>query len=322
MTLLYYDPRFLEHGVADHPERPRRLSHLMAHLDKIGLVDRCRRPTWEPASIDRVERVHDRAFLASIAELADRGGGLADPDTVVTPNSFKVAQLAAGAACNAVERVIAGEDRQALCLVRPPGHHALADRAMGFCILSNVALAARVAIDELGLDRVLIVDWDVHHGNGTQEILYEDPRAGYFSIHRWPFYPGTGAADETGRGEGLGATRNVPVTFGTPRDRYIRLFQSELEAFADHIRPELVLISAGFDSHREDPIGSLGLETEDFQTVTTIVKDIAGTHAAGRIVSVLEGGYHPQRLAESVQAHLQELLSSGPQAASDSQSKK
>jgi acetoin utilization deacetylase AcuC-like enzyme len=258
--------------------------------------------------MDRLALVHDLAYLSAIARFATEGGGQADPDTVVTAKSFEVVQLAAGAVCDAVRRVASGEDRRALCLVRPPGHHALRDRAMGFCLVSHVALAARVAVDDLGLDRVLIVDWDVHHGNGTQDILYEEPRIGFFSIHRSPFYPGTGMADETGRGEGLGTTRNLPVKFGTSRDRYLAIFRHELEEFADRIRPQLVLVSAGFDSHREDPIGSLGLETEDFQTLTAIVQDIATMHAEGRVVSVLEGGYHPQRLAESVQVHLEELL--------------
>jgi acetoin utilization deacetylase AcuC-like enzyme len=258
-----------------------------------------------------MERIHQPAFLQEIAALASRGGGHADADTVVTAQSFEVARLAAGAVCHAVEQVVSGREKQALCLVRPPGHHALSDRAMGFCILSNVAIAARVAIDELGLDRLLIVDWDVHHGNGTQDVFYDDPRVGFFSIHRSPFYPGTGAADETGRGDGLGTTRNLPIEFGTSRDRYLSTFRRELETFADHIRPQLVFISAGFDAHREDPVGSLGLETEDFETLTTIVKDIASVHAGSRIVSVLEGGYHPQRLAESVQAHLEELLETG-----------
>lgn len=240
--------------------------------------------------------------------MAARGGGQADPDTLVTDKSFDVARLAAGAVCDAVERVVGNDDRRALCLVRPPGHHALPDRAMGFCMLSNVAIGARIAIDELGLERVLIVDWDVHHGNGTQDIFYDDPRVGFFSIHRSPFYPGTGAAEETGSGDGLGTTHNIPIAFGTSRDRYLAQFRHELETFGDLIRPQIVMISAGFDSHREDPIGSLGLESEDFQTLSAIVQDIASVHAEGRIVSVLEGGYHPQRLAESVQVHLEEMM--------------
>jgi acetoin utilization deacetylase AcuC-like enzyme len=253
-------------------------------------------------------RVHDRSFVEAIRRIANRGGGQLDPDTVMSAASFDVACLAAGAAVDATQRVLADEDRSALCLVRPPGHHALRTRAMGFCLFNNVAIAAQAAIDEFGLERVLIVDWDVHHGNGTQAIFYEDPQVGYFSIHRWPFYPGTGAADETGRGEGLGTTRNLPTEFGTSRREQLAHFASELEDFADVIRPQLVLISAGFDSHREDPIGSLGLEVEDFAAMTRTVQTVANSHAAGRVVSVLEGGYHPQRLAECVATHLEELL--------------
>jgi acetoin utilization deacetylase AcuC-like enzyme len=225
---------------------------------------------------------------------------------------MEIARLAAGALCDATRRVIGGEDHRALCLVRPPGHHALADRAMGFCLVNNVAVAAQVAIEELGLDRVLIVDWDVHHGNGTQDIFYGDGRVGYFSIHRWPFYPGTGARDETGSGKGLGATCNLPIEMGISRDRYLSYFARELGDFADRLKPQLVLVSAGFDSHREDPVGSLGLETQDFTSLTQTVIDIAAAHAGGRMVSVLEGGYKPPVLAECVAAHLEELVGEQP----------
>jgi acetoin utilization deacetylase AcuC-like enzyme len=251
--------------------------------------------------------VHEPGYIDRIVATAQRGGGRLDPDTVVSPASADVAQLAAGAACDAVDRVLRGEDQTALCLARPPGHHALPERAMGFCLFNNIAAAAAVACDEHQLDRVLVVDWDVHHGNGTQDMFYADSRVGFFSIHRWPFYPGTGAADETGTGDGLGSTRNLPVTFGTPRAAYLDCFRAELEKFASEIRPQLVLVSAGFDSHREDPIGSLGLEVEDFAELTKVVCDVADVHAAGRIVSLLEGGYNPPVLAECVEAHLRAL---------------
>jgi acetoin utilization deacetylase AcuC-like enzyme len=230
---------------------------------------------------------------------------------VVSAASFDVARFAAGAACDAVDRVLRGEDTTALCIARPPGHHALPDRAMGFCLFNNVAIAARVAIDEHGLDRVLVVDWDVHHGNGTQDIFYTDERVGFFSAHRWPFYPGTGASDETGSGQGLGITRNLPLEFGTTRETYRARFRRELESFAATVKPQLVLVSAGFDAHREDPIGSLGLEAEDFGELTRDVLDVAAVHAGGRVVSLLEGGYNPKRLAESVAEHLRGLLASG-----------
>jgi acetoin utilization deacetylase AcuC-like enzyme len=308
MTLLYYDPEFLDHNTGVHPERPLRLEKIIARLESTGLTGQCIRPAWEPASHERLERVHEAAHIDRVFALAANGGGHLDPDTVVSPASADVARLAAGAGCDAVDRVIAGEDRTALCLVRPPGHHALADRAMGFCLFNNIAVAACTARDEHALERVLIVDWDVHHGNGTQDTFYSDGRVGFFSSHRWPFYPGTGAADETGSGAGLGATRNLPVTFGTPRADYLERFAAELEKFAWLIRPQLVVISAGFDAHRADPIGSLGLEVEDFAELTKIVRDIADVLAAGRIVSVLEGGYNPPVLAECVEWHLRELL--------------
>jgi acetoin utilization deacetylase AcuC-like enzyme len=181
---------------------------------------------------------------------------------------------------------------------------------MGFCLFNNIALAARRAIDGHDLSRILIVDWDVHHGNGTQDIFLNDPRVMFLSIHRYGmgFYPGTGAADETGAGPGLGFTRNVPLPFGTPRALYFAEFSRALEESAEKIRPELVLISAGFDAHRGDPIGSLGLETEDFAKLTQLVLEVAQAHAGGRAVSCLEGGYDLDALAESVEAHLQTLL--------------
>ena len=179
---------------------------------------------------------------------------------------------------------------------------------MGFCLFNNIAVAARVALDEHALDRVLVVDWDVHHGNGTQDMFYADGRVGFLSIHRWPFYPGTGDSDETGTGAGLGATVNLPTKFGTSREAYIQKFSAELEKLAARVRPQLVLVSAGFDSHRADPIGSLGLEIEDFTALTQIVNDVAAVHAGGRIVSLLEGGYNPPVLADCVEAHLRELI--------------
>jgi acetoin utilization deacetylase AcuC-like enzyme len=179
---------------------------------------------------------------------------------------------------------------------------------MGFCLINHAAVAAQAAINEFALDRLMVVDWDVHHGNGTQDIFYDDPRVAYFSIHRWPFYPGTGAADETGHGDGLGATKNLPVTFGTTRRDYLAKFGDELERFAVRMKPQLIVLSAGFDSHRADPIGSLGLETEDFGELTGIVQQVAAAHSSGRIVSLLEGGYNPPVLAECVKVHLDTLL--------------
>jgi acetoin utilization deacetylase AcuC-like enzyme len=311
MTLLYSDPLFLEHETGRHPERPERLRAITRQLERTGLDRLCARPTWEAASHERLSRVHAPEYVEQLKNYAAAGGGWIEEDTFVAPASYDVALQAAGAVCDAVERVVRGEDRQALCLVRPPGHHALAAGAMGFCLFGNVAIGARLATEELGLDRVLVVDWDVHHGNGTQDAFWTDPRVAFFSIHRWPFYPGTGRADDTGSGLGLGTTKNLPVEFGTRRSDYLKRFTAELERFADHVRPQLVLISAGFDSHRDDPVGSLGLETEDFAPLTEVVLDIAATHAEGRVVSVLEGGYNTGILAGCVELHLTEMLRRG-----------
>ena len=308
MALLYDDPLFLAHDTGRHPEQPLRVKSVSERLERAGLTARCQRPKWSPVSLERLTRVHGADYAASVAQFARQGGGQIEADTVVSAASYEVALSAAGAVCDAVERVVRGEDRRALCLVRPPGHHALAASAMGFCLFNNVAIGARLATAELGLNRVLIVDWDVHHGNGTQDAFWRDEQVGFFSVHRWPFYPGTGRANETGSGPGLGATLNLPVEFGTPRAVYLDRFRAALEEFASRVRPELVVISSGFDAHREDPVGSLGLESEDFQALTATVLEVAGASAGGKVVSVLEGGYNPARLAESVEIHLAELL--------------
>jgi len=308
MTLLYYDKRLLDHLTGQHPERPQRLEAVARHLERTGLAELCQRPSWSAASLERVGLIHSPEYLAELSHFARRGGGRIEVDTVVSPDSYDVTLLAAGAICDAVERVVRGEDRHAFCLIRPPGHHALPGGAMGFCLLNHTAIAARLATVELGLERVLIVDWDVHHGNGTQDIFWTDPQVGYFSIHRWPFYPGTGDSDETGSGAGLGTTRNLPVEFGTSRKAYRELFRRELADFADKLKPQLVIISAGFDAHRDDPVGSLGLEIEDFAELTTAVQEVAEAHAGGRVVSALEGGYNPGILAGCIEVHLRQML--------------
>ena len=243
-------------------------------------------------------------------KVAEEGGGMLDADTVILRESYKVALAAAGAFTIAVDDVRNGIDKNALCLVRPPGHHATPNHSMGFCQFNNIAVAADHARRVHGLSRLLIVDWDVHHGNGTQDIFFADPSVFFFSIHRYGmgFYPGTGAADETGKGKGLGTTLNAPIRYGTSPQAYGAHFTAALESAADAIKPELVLLSAGFDAHRRDPIGSLDLDAEDFAVMTRKVLEVADTHAGGRLVSCLEGGYNVDALAESVEAHLKELL--------------
>ena len=308
MTLLYSDAVFLRHQTGAHVEGADRIRQIPERLRQTGLEQRVRRPEWEPVSLDRLGQVHSVGYVDEVREFARSGGGYIEHDTAVGSHSYDVALMAAGSVCDATERVLRGEDSQALCLVRPPGHHALTGGAMGFCLFNNVAVAARAAELELGADRILIVDWDVHHGNGTQATFWEDGHVGYFSIHRWPFYPGTGRPDDTGAGAGLRATLNLPVPFGTPRDVYMDTFTGNLEEFAARIKPQLVFISAGFDSHRQDPVGSLGLETEDFAALTRSVLDVADAHAQGRVISVLEGGYDPVVLTDCIEAHLSEML--------------
>jgi acetoin utilization deacetylase AcuC-like enzyme len=310
MTLLYSDPLFLKHDTGRHPETAERLRSITARLDKSGLAKKCQAGAYKPLTEETITRIHSPKQLQGVKQLAEHGGGRIDPDTVVSPDSFQVALSAAGACVAAVDAVVKGTDHTALCLVRPPGHHATPTRSMGFCLFNNIALAARHAKAAHGLSRLLIVDWDVHHGNGTQDIFYEDPEVLFYSIHRYGngFYPGTGAANETGRGKGLGFTLNVPIRYGTARKDYHASFLKALEKAGDKIKPELVLVSAGFDAHVKDPIGSLGLEVEDFVTLTQEVLEVAKVHAKGQVVSCLEGGYHLEALAESVQAHLEQLL--------------
>jgi acetoin utilization deacetylase AcuC-like enzyme len=309
MTLLFRDPVFRQHDTGQHPERIERLLAIQARLNRAGLTQRCQAGTFVPLAAEAVARVHAPAVIARVRKTAEAGGGRLDPDTVVSPASYEVGMSASGACVAAVDAVLDGTDRNALCLVRPPGHHATPTRSMGFCLFNNVALAARHALSR-GLNRVLIVDWDVHHGNGTQDIFYADPQVTFFSVHRYGhgFYPGTGADDETGTGPGLGHTFNAPLPYGISRPEYHTAFRHFLERAAAVCKPELVLLSAGFDAHARDPIGSLGLETEDFTALTRTVLEVARTDAGGRLVSCLEGGYDLEALAESVQTHLEELL--------------
>lgn len=305
--LLYTDDRFLEHDTGAHPEQAERLRRIHTMLDTEGWMKRVTRPEWKPATAEELALVHDPSYIPVVRQFAERGGGRIEADTQVSPKSFTAATLAAGAAIDAVRRIANGEAKRAFCAVRPPGHHAVHDHAMGFCLFNSIAIAGQYAVEKLKMDRVLIIDWDVHHGNGTQEAFWTSDRVGFLSSHRFPFYPGSGDKDETGSGKGRGWTMNLPITFGISRDELKKKLTRDIEKFTTKIRPDLILLSAGFDAHRQDPIGSLGLETEDFGWLTEIVVNASQDSAQGRVVSMLEGGYNLDVLPKCVHEHLRVL---------------
>ena len=308
MTILFSDPRYQEHLTGRHPESPQRLVAILERLEQDKLIARCKPGQPAFAAREQLERVHTAAHVERVEKFVEQGGGRIEQDTVCSPKSFDAARLAAGAAIGAVDAVLKGTDKTALCLVRPPGHHALVKAPMGFCLFNNIAIAARHAVQVHELRRVLIVDWDVHHGNGTQDIFYQDEKVYFFSSHRSPFYPGTGAENETGAGPAVGTKFNLPLPYGIARKEFLTRFESKLTDAARKCQPELILVSAGFDAHHEDPIGSLSLESEDFAKLTDLVRQVAQSYCGGKIVSLLEGGYNTTRLAESVALHLEHLL--------------
>lgn len=310
-TGILYDDRFLEHETGDHPECPERLRSIVDRLQSAGLWEGRPRIAARPVTDEEILRVHDVSLLDALRRVDYGGGGMIDPDTVMSPRTFEVARLAAGGGIEAVDAVLDGRVPRALCLVRPPGHHATRRQAMGFCFLDNVAVAAAHLRQARGLKKVAIIDWDVHHGNGTQDIFYEDPTVLFVSLHRFPFYPGTGSARETGAGAGAGYTVNVPLPAGTSRAQYLDIFARTLEEKVAPFEPEFILISAGFDAYVRDPIGGLGLEVMDFATLTHGVAELARRVARDRVVSFLEGGYHLDALGHMVEAHLVALDQGG-----------
>ena len=306
---LIADPVCREHDTGHgHPESARRFDAVVEALDAAGLRGKMLALNPREVVADDLLLAHTAEYIA-LAEREIRGGSdqLSTGDTGVSRHSWDAALKAVGSGMAAVDAVAAGKVERAFCVVRPPGHHATAERGMGFCVCNNIALAARHAQRRHGIGRVLIVDWDVHHGNGTQDIFYEDGTVFFFSTHQSPWYPGTGSADETGAGAGKGTTLNCPLPAFSGRKEIFACFEEKLLPAVAKFRPELVLISAGFDSRMEDPLGHFLLTDEDFADLTRIVLNIAKNHAGGRVVSLLEGGYNLRGLASAATAHVAAL---------------
>ena len=305
MTAIIYHPDYLLHETGNHPERKERLIAIMQLIEETGIDLRKIKP--EPASIEEIRYVHDQNYIKKVKEYSEREIPL-DPDTVLCKASYHAALLAAGGMIRAID--LAAEGENAFALVRPPGHHALPDRGMGFCLFNNIAIGVRHA-QKIGYDRVLIVDWDVHHGNGTEHIFYDDPSVFYFSVHQYPHYPGTGSSDETGVGEGRGYTLNVPLPAGSGDAEYADVFEKILVPAAIGFDPDIVLVSAGFDAHIDDPLSGMAVTTEGFGRMTSIVCSIADRCCGGRLAMVLEGGYDLHALSHSVVGVLDVMAGGG-----------
>jgi len=300
-VVVYFDPLFEEHKTGyGHPERPERLPVAMKALTESGLLDKVQVISPRDATPKEIELVHSEKYVEQVRTVSLAGGGNLDMDTAVSSATYDAALKAAGALLESVDWCLEGESRRTFCMVRPPGHHALPSRGMGFCIFNNVAIGARYATARKGLKRVMIVDWDAHHGNGTQEVFYEDPSVLYISLHQYPHYPGTGWVDETGKGKGAGSTINFPFPAGTGEAQYLEAFERVVVPAGRKFEPELVMISAGYDSHVGDLLCSMRLTDSSYRKMTDSLVTFAEDCCSGRLIVTLEGGYNLNAQARSV----------------------
>ncbi len=308
-THLFYHPNSLEHDTGPgHPERSARIQALLDRIDETGLKDQL---TWnKPSSapLDAIDTTHGQDYIELVEMVSSAGGGPLDTDTMLSKMSYEAALTSAGSCIQAVDAVCGGSASNAFSMNRPPGHHARRSVAMGFCLFNNIAIGARHALAQHGLERVFIFDWDVHHGNGTQESFYEDPSVYFCSIHQSPLYPGTGAANELGQGAGEGFTLNLPVASGTKGSTYEALLKDQVIPAMRSFKPQLILISAGFDAHRKDPLAGVMLEDEDFSAMAESVLSVADDLCDGKVVVVLEGGYDLEGLSGGVEQLVRALL--------------
>jgi acetoin utilization deacetylase AcuC-like enzyme len=308
-TGIVKDQKYLLHGAnLDHPESPLRLEAIYDMLERPDMEGHFIDIAPRYATPEEIGMVHGTQYIELVASTAGKAHQYLDPDTETTPESYDVARLAVGGVCNAIEGVISGTVDNAFALVRPPGHHAGFHEAAGFCLFNNIAVGAMSAIHHHGMKRILIVDWDLHHGNGTQEIFYEDRRVLYFSTHQYPAYPGTGGISEIGSGAGMGYTINVPLRLGTDDAQYVRVFRKILLPVALKFKPEMILVSAGFDIHHKDPLGGMRVTPEGFACLMRILLDIADACCGGKLAVTLEGGYHIAGLTASTRAVLKEMI--------------
>jgi len=309
-TGYVYHPIYLEHDTGQHVEVAARLEAIMSYLEKTGLISRLTLIEPRPATVDEIALIHNRSYIKEIEATAARGGGWLDPDTVMSPRSYEAARYAAGGVIRAVEAVMAGEVANAFALVRPPGHHATAGQAMGFCLFNNLAIAAKYALAKYKLERILVIDFDVHHGNGTQAAFYADPQVMYISTHEYPFYPGTGALNETGSGAGRGTNLNIPLPAGCGDSEYLEVFEQIIVPAARRFKPRLILVSTGYDGHWADPLAMMNLSVSGYARIAEIIKELAEELCGGRLALTLEGGYSLEALAASVKATFDVLLGS------------